>query len=119
MTDVSFAKKFWNGILMNNHSLCVNKGKRLLVNLVKSLLPFLFALSASIFSYADDFTDLLQDLAVQTVCIGQYSATQAGGGWYDDPHDYYTPQMMAQRLASMSGNQTKTDTFYGVCFNYA
>lgn len=56
---------------------------------------------------------------MQTACIGQYSATQAGGGWYDDPQDYYTPPMMAARFKQMSGNQTKTDTFYGICFNYA
>ena len=70
-------------------------------------------------SFADSFTDAIQDLAMQTACIGQYSATQAGGGWYDDPHDYYTPQMLAERFAKMSGNMTRTTTFYGVCFDYA
>jgi len=70
-------------------------------------------------SLADSFTDAIQDLAVQTACIGQYSASEAGGGWYDDPHDYYTPQMMAGRFARMSGNKTMTTTFYGICFNYA
>ena len=74
---------------------------------------------ANSFIFPDDFTDILQDLAFQTACIGQYSATQAGGGWYDDPYDYYTPPMMAGRFKQMSGNQTKTDTFYGICFNYA
>ncbi len=69
--------------------------------------------------FADDFTDIIQDLAVQTACIGQYSATQAGGGWYDDPEDYYTPPMMAGRFKQMSGNKTRTETFYGVCFDYA
>lgn len=83
-----------------------------------SLLIAIFIFSLS-FSYADDFTDILQDLAIQTACIGQYSATQAGGGWYDDPHDYYTPQLMAARFKNMSGNMTKTATFYGVCFDYA
>ena len=28
--------------------------------------------------FADSFTDAIQDLAIQTACIGQYSATQAG-----------------------------------------
>lgn len=69
--------------------------------------------------FADSFTDAIQDLAIQTACIGQYSATQAGGGWYDDPHDYYTPAMMAERFKDMSGNMTRTDTFYGICFDYA
>ena len=79
---------------------------------------------ASIFGFvnqlfADSFTDAIQDLAIQTACIGQYSATQAGGGWYDDPYDYYTPAMMAERFKNMSGNMTRTITFYGVCFDYA
>lgn len=69
--------------------------------------------------FADSFSDILQDLAIQTACIGQYSATQTGGGWYDDPHDYYTPQMMAERFKNMSGSMTRTTTFYGVCFDYA
>lgn len=84
----------------------------------------IFIILASIFGFvnqlfADSFTDAIQDLAIQTACIGQYSATQAGGGWYDDPHDYYTPPMMADRFKDMSGNMTRTDTFYGICFDYA
>ena len=70
-------------------------------------------------TFADSFTDAIQDLAIQTACIGKYSATQAGGGWYDDPYDYYTPDMMAGRFKEMSGNMTRTTTFYGVCFDYA
>ena len=84
----------------------------------------IFIILASIFGFvnqlfADSFTDAIQDLAMQTACIGQYSMTETGGGWYDDPHDYYTPQMMAQRFADMSGNMTRTTTFYGICFDYA
>lgn len=88
------------------------KSKKLLI----SSIILLFSLVSS---YADSFTDILQDLAVQTACIGQYSATQAGGGWDEDPHDYYTPSMMAERFKNMSGNMTRTTTFYGVCFDYA
>lgn len=88
------------------------KIKRLLI----SSIVLLFLLVAT---YADSFTDAIQDLAIQTACIGQYSATQAGGGWYDDPYDYYTPAMMAERFKNMSGNMTRTTTFYGVCFDYA
>ena len=78
----------------------------------------IFLLSATL-SYAESFTDAIQDLAMRTACIGQYSATQAGGGWDEDPHDYYTPSMIASRLAQESGNMTRTSTFYGVCFDYA
>lgn len=88
------------------------KIKKLLI----SSIVLLFLLVAT---YADSFTDAIQDLAMQTACIGQYSATQAGGGWYDDPHDYYTPKMMAERFKNMSGNMTRTTTFYGICFDYA
>ncbi|MBR5966624.1 MAG: hypothetical protein IK015_10965 [Treponema sp.] len=77
----------------------------------------LFIPSAQLFP--DSFTNAIQDLAVRTACIGQYSATEAGGGWYDDPHDYYTPKMIAVRLSKESGNMTRTSTFYGVCFDYA
>lgn len=83
------------------------------------IFEIIISLLAATLSYADSFTDILQDLAVQTACIGQYSATQAGGGWYDDLHDYYTPPMMAERFKNMSGNMTRTTTFYGVCFDYA
>ena len=85
----------------------------------KRLLFSIITIFSFFATFADSFTDILQDLAKQTACIGQYSATQAGGGWNDDPHDYYTPPMMAERFKQMSGNQTKTDTFYGICFNYA
>lgn len=81
------------------------------------LLAVILLLSKLVF--ADSFVDAIQDLAIQTACKGQYSATQAGGGWYDDPHDYYTPQNMAERFARMSGDKTRTTTFYGVCFDYA
>ncbi len=84
----------------------------------KLLLLLTFMIISTNF-FADSFTDAIQDLAIQTACIGQYSATQAGGGWYDDPHDYYTPPMMAERFKNMSGNMTRTDTFYGICFDYA
>ncbi len=88
----------------------INKRKYYII-----LIMLLYVFSA----FADSFTDVIQDLAVQTACIGQYSATQAGGGWYDDPEDYYTPPMMAGRFKQMSGNKTRTETFYGVCFDYA
>jgi hypothetical protein len=73
---------------------------------------------------ADDLADLLQDLAIQTACIGMYSSTQANKtdgviNKYPDPPDWYTPQLMATRFAQMSGSMTRTNTFYGICFDYA
>lgn len=71
------------------------------------------------FCHADTFTDMIQDLAMQTACLGCYSNTEAGYSNIQDPHDYYTPQFLAKRFAEMSGNRTRTQTFYGVCFDYA
>jgi len=73
---------------------------------------------------ADDLADLLQDLAVQTACLGSYSIVQANKNKYvttryNDPPDYYEPYMLADRFAAMSGDMTRTITFYGVCFDYA
>jgi hypothetical protein len=82
--------------------------------------PLFFALVCTI--NADDFSDLLQDLAIQTACIGMYSNAQIGmnvTSRYDDPPDWYEPYMMANRFAAMSGNMTRTDMFYGICFDYA
>lgn len=78
-----------------------------------------FALVTTSFSFADAFTDAIQDLAIQTACKGAYSMTEAGGVWNDDPHDYYQPWMMAERFAKLSGAKTRTETFYGICFDYA
>jgi len=71
---------------------------------------------------ADDLADILQDLAVQTACLGMYSTAQTGvyvTSRYDDPTDWYNPPLLANRFADMSGNMTRTITFYGVCFDYA
>jgi len=81
----------------------------------------LFLLSTSTIS-ADDLSDILQDLAIQTACLGRYSTAQTGvhvTSRYDDPPDWYDPPMMANRFAAMSGNMTRIETFYGVCFDYA
>lgn len=87
---------------------------------MKKLIAIFIILSAFVsVSFAETFTDAIQDLAVRTACVGQYSMTEAGGGWDEDPNDYYTPQMIASRLAQESGSMTRTTTFYGVCFDYA
>lgn len=85
----------------------------------KSVIFSLLLLLTNALTFADSFTDAIQDLAMRTACVGQYSASEAGGGWYEDPHDYYTPNMIASRLAQESGDMTRTMTFYGVCFDYA
>jgi len=71
---------------------------------------------------ADDLANCLQDLAMQTACLGVYSRAEVGANInsrYNDPPDWYKPSTMAQRFAAMSGNMTRTNTFYGVCFDYA
>ena len=90
--------------------------KRIFLKKTGAILLFM---SFSIISYADDFTDALQGLCVEAACVGVYSATQSGGGWYEDPYDYYTPNMCAEYFADISGDKTRTETFYGVCFDYA
>ncbi len=84
----------------------------------KILLACIIALFKISFVTADSFTDLLQDLAIQTACLGKYSSAEAGLD-SRDPYDYYTPSLMAQRFAEMSGERTRTLTFYGICFDYA
>jgi tetratricopeptide (TPR) repeat protein len=71
------------------------------------------------YATADDFTDELQWLAMQTACIGQYNAAQTGDYTLGDPHDYYKPSDIRDYLTVLSGERTRTQTFYGVCFDYA
>jgi len=88
----------------------------------KSLFLIILSLILVYSILADDFANLLQDLAVQTACLGMYSTAQTGvyvNSRYDDPPDWYNPPMLANRFAEMSGNMTRTITFYGICFDYA
>lgn len=71
------------------------------------------------FANADDFTDMLQDIAVQTACLGTYSSAETGNPEPEDPPDYYKPFRMAERFSVMSGPRTRIETFYGICFDYA
>jgi hypothetical protein len=64
--------------------------------------------------------EILQDLAVQTACLGMYSSAEAGildnvTNRYVDPPDWYTPPMMNTRFVEMSGEMTRINTFYGIC----
>jgi tetratricopeptide (TPR) repeat protein len=79
----------------------------------------LLLLSLAFYAAADDFTDELQRLAMITACIGQYNNAQAGNYTLGDPVDYYTPPDIRAYLTAASGDRTRTDTFYGICFDYA
>jgi tetratricopeptide (TPR) repeat protein len=61
----------------------------------------------------------LQWLAVQTACIGIYNNAQAGNYTLGDPQDHYKPADIRDFLTERSGAQTRTDMFYGICFDYA
>jgi hypothetical protein len=66
-----------------------------------------------------DIAGELQWLAVQTACIGMYNNAQAGNYEMPDPVDYYTPADIRELLADLNDDRTRTDTFYGICFDYA
>jgi len=94
------------------------------MNIIKKILLFALIFFSTLYkTSADDLADLLQDLAIQTACLGMYSSAETGitdfAGRFIDPPDWYTPPMMAQRFAQMSGRMTRTITFYGICFDYA
>jgi hypothetical protein len=61
----------------------------------------------------------LQWLTLQTACVCQYNLAQTGDYTLGDPQDYYKPGDIREFLAKLSGDETKTATFYGVCFDYA
>jgi Flp pilus assembly protein TadD len=79
----------------------------------------LLLISAIFYATADDLTNELQWLAMQTACLGQYNMAQTGDYTLSDPQDYYKPSDIREYLATLSGNATKTTTFYGICFDYA
>ena len=80
-----------------------------------AVLVFAFSLFCG---FSDSFSFCLQNLAYQTACLGQYNAAQTKGGG-KDPHDFYTPNLLREYFAKVSGARTRTETFYGVCFDYA
>ena len=97
------------------------RGKRS-VYMKKSLCTCALLLALACQVTADNLADLLQDLAIQTACLGRYSAAETGKkvvSRHDDPRDWYDPPYMANRFAAMSGEMTRITTFYGVCFDYA
>jgi hypothetical protein len=65
------------------------------------------------------FEYALQWLAVEIACLGKYSSAQPGDYTLQDPHDYYTPELISTYLADKSGKRTMTKMIYGVCFDYA
>jgi hypothetical protein len=84
---------------------------------------FIIQFSVLIYSIAaDDFADILQDLAVQTACLGIYTETRTSiyaTLSYDDPFDWYDSPILANRFARISGINSRINTFYGLCFDYA
>ena len=83
-------------------------------------ISLLFFSSLNLFCITNfDFKEFINSITIETACIGQYSATQAGETSQDDPIDYYSPKDIADYLKDLSGYRTKTETFYGVCFDYA
>ena len=98
-------------------NICCKSRRRCLMK--KSLILVLVLLGFATQIFADNFTDAIQDLAIQTACIGKYNSAETDGGWTGPSSNYYDEEMMAVRFAVMSGDKTKTNTFFGVCFNYA
>jgi tetratricopeptide (TPR) repeat protein len=68
---------------------------------------------------ADDFTDALQWLTAQIACVGIYNRAQTGDYTHGDPTDHYKPSDMREYLTGLTGNRTRTNMFYGACFDYA
>jgi tetratricopeptide (TPR) repeat protein len=63
--------------------------------------------------------DMLQWLAVQTACMGQYNMAETGDFTNPDPDDHYNAPDIREYLATRSRDKTSVDTFYGICFDYA
>ena len=83
----------------------------------KRFLPVIFLLFSGVPTFADSFADAIQDLAVVVACKGKYNNQEAG--YPGVAKNYYVEEMMANRFAQESGENTMTGTFFGVCFNYA
>jgi hypothetical protein len=94
---------------------------------MKKRLITVLLLITTVFAYATDkyapagntLADALQWLAVQTACLGLYSNAEAGDYGDPDPTDNYRAPDIHEYLANQSGDQTKVDMFYGICFDYA
>jgi tetratricopeptide (TPR) repeat protein len=80
---------------------------------------FLLLILTTWYGFTDDLTGELQWLAVEIACIGQYSNAQAGNYTLGDPRDHYRPADIREYLTVKSGDRTRTQTFYGICFDYA
>jgi tetratricopeptide (TPR) repeat protein len=86
---------------------------------MKKVLVIALLLVSRGFIFAASLSEELQWLAIQIACIGQYNNAQAGSYTLNDPYDYYKPSDIREYLTAMSGDATKTNTFYGICFDYA
>jgi tetratricopeptide (TPR) repeat protein len=86
---------------------------------MKKVIIVVLLLVSGVFVFAASLSDELQWLAIQIACVGQYNNAQAGNYTLHDPTDYYKPSDIRDYLTAMSGDATKTTTFYGICFDYA
>jgi tetratricopeptide (TPR) repeat protein len=67
----------------------------------------------------NSLADAIQWLAVRTACVSQYSGAETGDFTSPDPADLYRPSHIREYLVKESGNTTKTDMVYGICFDFA
>jgi Tfp pilus assembly protein PilF len=63
--------------------------------------------------------DVLQWLAVQTACLGEYNNAVDGDFTEPDPRDNYRPSDIREYLVGQNGGRTRVQTIYGICFDYA
>ncbi|MDR1326259.1 MAG: tetratricopeptide repeat protein [Treponema sp.] len=94
---------------------------------MKKLTSVVLLLAGLTFAHATDkyapagntLADALQWLAVQTASLGEYGMAFTGDFTEPDPRDNYRPSDIREYLAGQSGNRTRVQTIYGICFDYA
>jgi Flp pilus assembly protein TadD len=96
---------------------------------MKKRLLAVLLLITGIFAHAVDryspqggsLADVLQWLAAYAACVGQYNTAYLGNykSGDPDPENLYWPTDIREYMAEQSRDETKVDTFYGICFNYA
>jgi hypothetical protein len=69
-------------------------------------------------TFADTLSEDLQFLTITTACIGRYNSGHISAT-IKDPVDWYEPPDLRDFMTSLADTGTRTDTFYGVCFDYA
>jgi hypothetical protein len=80
------------------------------------IMVFLSLLCSKVF--ADTLSEDLQFLTIATACIGRYNSGHVSAT-IKDPVDWYEPPDLRNFMTNLAGAGTRTNTFYGVCFDYA